>query len=70
MTLVIDIDHVHIQKIVTILQDTHRLIDHLQGQDVLDSLDHVHIQIREINLIQYNHNIKKTQLLLKYTCIT
>ena len=70
MTLVIDIDHVHIQEIVTILQDTHRLIDHLQDQEILDSLDHVHIQVREINVIQYNHNIKKTQFILKFTCIT
>ena len=70
MTLVIDVDHVHIQEITTILQDTHRPINHLQDHEILDILDHVHIQIQEINLIQYNHNIKRTQLPLKYTCTT
>ena len=69
MTLVKDIDHIHIQGIITILQDTHRLIDHLQDQEILDILDHVHIQTREINLIQNNHNTKQTHLTLKYTCI-
>ena len=55
MTLVIDKDHVHIQEITTISQDTQRPIDHLQDHEVLVILDHVHIQIQEINLIQYNH---------------
>ena len=70
MTLVIDMDHVHIQEITTILQDTHRPIDYLQDQEILDILDHVHIPIQGINLIQYNHNTKMTQLTSKYTCIT
>ena len=61
MTLVVDIDHVHIQEITTILQDTHLRRDHLQDQEILDTLDHVHISIQEINLIQYNHNTKMTQ---------
>ena len=69
MTLVIDIDHVHIQEITTILQDTHLHIDHLHDQQILDLLDHVHIPIQGIILIQYNHNTKMTQLTLKYTCI-
>ena len=56
MTVVIDIDHVHTQKIRTILQDTHHLIDHDQDKEFLDTLDHVHIQTQEINLIQYGHN--------------
>ena len=62
MTLVTDIDHVHIQKIKTILQDTHLHIDHLHDQKILDFLDPVHIQIQETNLIQY-HNTKTTQLI-------
>ena len=60
MTLVIEIDHIPIQEITTILQDIHPPIDH----EILDNLDHVYIQIPEINLIQYNHNIKQTQLIL------
>ena len=70
MTLVIDIDHVHIQEITTVLQDTHLHKDHLHDQEILDILDHVHIQIQGINLIQYNHNSKMTQLTSKFTCIT
>ena len=70
MTLVIDIDHVPIQAITTILQDIHPPINHLQDHEMLDILDHVHIQIQEVDLIQYNQNIKQTQLILKYTCIT
>ena len=70
MTLVIDIDHVLIKEMTTVLQHTHRPIDHLQDHEILDFLDHVQIQIQERNLIQYNHNIKQTQLSLKYTCIT
>ena len=69
MTLVLDIDHVHVQEIITILQDTHLLIDQLQDLEILDTLDHVHIPIQEINLRQYNHNTKMTQLTLKCTCI-
>ena len=69
MTPVIDKDHVHIQEIITILQATHLLTDHLQDQEILDTLHHVHIQTQEINLIQYNHNTKRTQVTLKYTCI-
>ena len=69
MTLVMDIDHVHIQEITTTLQDTHRPIDHLQDQAILVTLDHVHIQIQDLNLMQYNDNTKQTQLTLKYICI-
>ena len=64
-TFVIDLEHVHIQEITTILQGTHRPLDHLQDHETLDILDRIHIQIQEINLIQYNHNIKQTQLTLK-----
>ena len=63
MTLVIDIDFLIIQEITKILQDTHRPIDHLQDHEILDILDRFHIQIQDINLIQYNHNIKQTQLI-------
>ena len=69
MTLVIDIDHVHLQEITTVLQDSHLHIDHLHDQEILDFLDHVHIPIQGINLIQYNHNTKMTHLTSKYTCI-
>ena len=69
MTLVIDIDHVQIQEIGTISQDTHLLIDHLQYQEILKTLNHVHTQIQETNLIHCKHNTKHTQLTLKYTCI-
>ena len=70
MTLVIDIDHVPIQEITTILQDIHLPIDHLQDHEILDILVHVQFQIQELELIQYNHNTKQTQIILKYTCIT
>ena len=70
MTLVKDIDQVHLREMTTLLQDTHRPQDHLQDQELLDILDHVHIQTQEINLIQYNHNTKQTQLTLKYTYIS
>ena len=70
ITLVINIDHAHIQEITTILQGTHLNIDHLQDQEFLDFLDLVHIQIQGTNLIQYNHNTTMTQLTLKYTSIT
>ena len=70
MTLVIDIDRVHIQETTTILKDTHHPIDHLQDHETLDILDRVHIEIQDRNLIQYNHNNKQTQLTLKYACIT
>ena len=70
MTLVKDIDHVHIREVTTILQDTHLLIDHLRDQEVLDFLDLVHSRIQETNLIQYNHNTQMTQFTSKYTCIT
>ena len=70
MTLVTDIDHVHIQEITTILQDTHLHIDHLHDQEILEFLDPVHLQIQETNLIQNNHNTKVTQLTSKNTCIT
>ena len=69
MTLLIDIVHNRVHEITTILQDTHRPIDHLQDQEIPDVPDHVHIQTQEINLIQYNHNTKQTQSNLKYTCI-
>ena len=61
MTLVIDIDHVPIQEITRTSQDIHPPIDHLQNHEIFDILDHVHIQIQEINLRQYIHNIKQTQ---------
>ena len=70
MTFVIDIDHVPIHERTTIFQDIHPPIDHLQDHEILDILDHVHFQIQEIYLKQYSHNIKQTQLILKYTCIT
>ena len=70
MTLVLDIDHVHIQEMTTLSQDTHLHIDHLHDHEILDILEHVHIQIRETNLIQYNHKPKLMQLISKYTCIT
>ena len=54
----LDINHVPIQEIITILQNTHFHIDRLQDQEILDFLDPVHILIREINLIQFNHNTK------------
>ena len=69
MTL-IEIDRVNIQEITISLQDTHLLIDHLEDKEILGTLDHVHIPIQEINLIQYNHNTKITQFTLKYTCLT
>ena len=69
MTLVIDIDHIPIQEITTILQDTHLPPDHLPDQEILDILDHVHIQIQEKNSIQYKHNTKEIRLILKYICI-
>ena len=68
-TLVIDINHVPTQE-VTFLQDIHRPINHLQDHEILDILNHVHLQIQAIELIQYNHNIEQIQLFLKYTCIT
>ena len=58
MTLVIDIDHVLIQEVTTILQDIHLPIDHLLDHEILDNLDHVHIQIQETNSIQCKHNTK------------
>ena len=57
MTLVTDIDHAHIQNL-TILQGTHLPLDHLHDQETLYLLDHVHIPIPEINLIQYTHKLK------------
>ena len=69
MTLVIDIDHVQIQEITTILEDTQFPIDHLHDQEILDILNHVHIPIQGINLIQNNHSTKITQLPSKYKCI-
>ena len=69
MTLIIDTNHVHIQMITIILQDTLLLIDHPQDQKIPDTLDHAHFPIHRTNLIQYNHNTKMTQLTLKYTCI-
>ena len=65
MTLVIDIDQVLIQEITAILQDIHFSIDHLLDNEILDILDHVHIQIQETNSIQYEHNTKRIQLILK-----
>ena len=56
----LDINHVPIQEIITILQNTHFHIDHLQDQEILEFLDPVHILIREINLIRFNHNTKMT----------
>ena len=70
MTLVIDIDHVHIQEMTTLLQDTHLHIDHLHHHEILHILEHVRYQIKETNLIQYNHKPKMIQLISKYTCIT
>ena len=69
MTLVINIDHVHIQEITTISQDRHLHIDHIHDQESLDTLDHVRIPIQRKNLIQYNHITKMTHLNSKYTCI-
>ena len=69
-TLVIDIDHVHIQEITTISQDTQRRIDHLQDHEVLLIPDHVHLQIPEKKPNTIQSHIKLTQLTLKYTCIT
>ena len=69
MTLVININHVHIQEITTILQDRHLHIDHLHDQEILDTLDHVRTPIQGENLIQYNHITKMTHLHSKYTCI-
>ena len=68
MTLFIDIDHVPIQDIIPILQDIHLHIDHLLDHEILDTLDHVRILKQEINLIQYEHNIKQIHLILKYIC--
>ena len=69
MTLVTDIDHARIQEITIILQDTHRPVDHLYDQEILDLLDTVHIQIQGTDLIQCNHKPKMIQLTSKYTCI-
>ena len=68
-TLVIERDLVHIQQITTILQDTNLHINHLHDQEILDNLEHVHIPLQEVNLIQYIHNTKTTQLISRYTCI-
>ena len=62
MTLVTDIDHARIQEITTSLQDTHLPLDHLHGQEILDLLDPVHIQIHRTSLIQFNHKPKLIQL--------
>ena len=69
MTLFTDIDHARIQKITTILQDPHLFLDHLHGHEILDILDHFHIQIQGTNLKQYNHKPKMIQLTSKYICI-
>ena len=50
--LVIDLDHVLIQEITTILHGIHLPIDHLLNHEILDILDHVHTQIQETNSIQ------------------
>ena len=70
MTLVPDIDHALIQETIKILQNTLLLTDHLQDHGILETPDHVHIPIQEINLIQYNHNPRMNQLTLKYVCTT
>ena len=69
MTLVVDIDHVRIQEITTILQDIHLPIDNLGNHEILNVLDHAHIQIQETNLIQFKRKTKQTQLILKSICI-
>ena len=69
LTLVIDIDHVPIQEITTILQEIHLPIDHLLDHEILDILVHAHIQIQGTNLIQFKHKTKQTQLILKYMCM-
>ena len=69
MTYVIDIDHVLIQEITAILQDIHLPIDYLPDHEILDILDHVHTQIQETNSLQYRHNTKHIQLILKFKCI-
>ena len=67
--LVTDSDHAHIQEI-TVLQDAHLLLDHLQHQEILNFLDLAHTQKQERNLIQYKHKLKMIQINLKYICIT
>ena len=71
VTLVTDIDHVHIQEITTILQGTRLPLDQdFHDQETLDLLDHGHISIPETNLKQYTHKLKMVQLTSKYyTCI-
>ena len=73
MTLVIDLNYDSYSRDnnnFIVFQDIHLPKDHLPDHEILDILDHVHIQIQEINSIQHNQNIKQTQLILKYTCIT
>ena len=50
-TLVLDIDHVHIEETVMILQNLYLHIHHLQDQEIQDFLDPVHTQVLEIKSI-------------------
>ena len=50
-TLVLDIDHAHIQETIIVLQNIQLHTDHLQDQEILDFLDPVHTQILEIKSI-------------------
>ena len=52
MTVLTDIVHARIQEITTISQETRLLLHHLHDQEIIDILDHVHIQIQGTNLIQ------------------
>ena len=61
VTLVTDIDQVHIQETITILQDTHFPLDHLHDQEILDFLDIAHTQMQETISKQYNHKLHRTQ---------
>ena len=70
ITLVTDMYHARIQEITTVLQDTHLLLDHPHDHEILDILDHVHIQTKGINLIQYNHKPKMIPSTSNYTCIS
>ena len=70
MTLVTDLDHAHIQKIITFLHYLDLLLDHLRDPEILDFLDLVYTPIQETNLKQFNHKPKMTQLTLKYICNT
>ena len=58
--LVLATDHVPTQETITLL-DIQIHIDHLQDQEILNTLDLAHTQILGTKLIWYNH---KTNLIL------